>query len=73
MERTIRVQLKTTPEQAQALLATLQQFTGAFNEVCSYGWNNREKNGVALHHATYYTLRAAYPELNANVLIQARL
>ena len=73
MDRTIRVQLKTTPEQAQTLLATMQQFTGAFNEVCSYGWNHRQKNGVALHHATYYTLRAAYPELNANVLIQARL
>ncbi|WP_201387351.1 RNA-guided endonuclease TnpB family protein [Ktedonobacter sp. SOSP1-52] len=35
--------------------------------------NIAKKNGVRLHHATYYDLREVYPRLNANVLIQARL
>jgi predicted transposase len=55
------------------LQETLQQFTHVFNEVCAYGWQHNEKNGVKLHHATYYTARATYPQLNANVLIQARI
>ncbi|GHO54395.1 transposase [Ktedonobacter robiniae] len=52
---------------------TAQQFTQVFNAVCAYGWQHGEKNGVRLHHATYYELREAYPRLNANVLIQARI
>ena len=54
MDRTVRIQLHPTPEQAQALHETSQQFTQAFNAVCRYGWQHREKNGVKLHHATYY-------------------
>lgn len=73
MDRTIRIQLNPTPEQEQALKETLQQFTSAFNAVCSYGWQHNEKNGVRLHHATYYQLREQFPNLNANVLIQARI
>jgi IS605 OrfB family transposase len=73
MDRTIRVQLHPMPEQAQALKETLRQFTDAFDAVCTYGWQHAEKNGVKLHHATYYQLRAHFPHLNANVLIQARI
>ncbi len=57
MQRTIRLQLNTTPEQAQALRQTLDRFTTVFNYVCEYGWLNSEKNGVKLHHATYYALK----------------
>lgn len=55
------------------LTETMQQFTHVFNQVCTYGWQSHEKNGVKLHHATYYQLRAQFPHLNANVLIQARV
>ncbi len=72
MDRTIRVQLNPTPEQAQALLETLDQFTRAFNHVCRFGWEHRERNGVALHHATYYDTKAACPLLVSDLLIQAR-
>lgn len=72
VNRTIRVQLHTTNEQAQALTETLEQFTHAFNQVCRYGWTHREKNGVALHHATYYQTKASCPLLVSDLLIQAR-
>ncbi len=73
MDRTVRIQLHPTPEQAEALHDTMQQFTRAFNAVCAYGWQYREKNGVKLHHATYYETKEACPGLVSDHLIQARV
>ena len=73
MDRTMRIQLHPTPEQAIALQETLLQFTDAFNAVCRYGWQKREKNGVRLHHGTYYDIKAACPGLVSDLLIQARV
>jgi len=72
MDRTIQVQLHTAPEQAQMLEETTRQFTHVFNAVCQYGWDAHEKNGVKLHHATYHSMREQFPQLNSNILIQAR-
>lgn len=73
MDRTVRIQLHPTPEQAKALSETLQQFTAAFNEVCAYGWRYQEKNGVRLHHAMYYPTKESCPGLVSDLLIQARV
>lgn len=73
MQRTVKIQLNTTPEQAQALSETLSQFTNAFNQVCAYGWQNTEKNGVKLHHATYRDTKASCSGLVSDLLIQARV
>jgi putative transposase len=73
MNRTIRIQLQLDQKQRHALDETGKQFTDVFNAVCAYGWQQSEKNGVRLHHATYYQMREQYPHLNANVLIQARI
>jgi IS605 OrfB family transposase len=73
MQRTVRLPIKTAVEQAQALAETTQQFTKAFNNVCAYGWIHTEKNGVQLHHATYYTEKAACPGLVSDLVIQARV
>jgi hypothetical protein len=55
----------------------LRQFTQAFNEVCAYGWQTQEKNGVKLHHGTYYDTKASCPGLVSglvsDLLIQARV
>lgn len=67
------VQLKPTPEQAHILHETLAQFTRAFNAVCVYGWHHQQKNGVALHHATYYETKTLCPGLVSDLLIQARV
>lgn len=60
MDRTVRIQLHPTPEQAQGLDETLAQFTQAFNEVCVYGWEHQEKNGVRLHHKTYRDTKVSW-------------
>lgn len=73
MDRTIRIRLKPTPEQHAALLETLRQFTTAFNLVCATGWQQEEKNGVRLHHLTYYETKATCPALVSDLLIQARV
>jgi putative transposase len=73
MDRTVRVLLQTTPEQAAALAETLRLFTLSFNAVCAYGWEHGEKNGVHLHHETYTTLKTEYPRLVSDHHIQARV
>jgi putative transposase len=73
MDRTVRILLQPKSEQKTLLEETSKQFTQVFNAVCAYGWHNNEKNGVKLHHATYYDLREKYPNLGSNVLIQARI
>jgi IS605 OrfB family transposase len=73
MDRTVKIQLQPTPEQAQALRETLEQFTCAFNAVIVYGWEHQEKNGVKLHHATYRDTQIACPGLVSDLLIQARV
>ncbi len=73
MDRTIRLRLAPTPEQAAALEATSQQFTVTFNMVCAHGWRAGEKNGVALHHATYRQSKRQAPDLVSDLHIQARV
>jgi len=73
MDRTIRIRLLPTPEQATALAATARQFTDAFNLVCAHGWQAGEKNGVRLHHATYRDSKDAAPGLVSDLHIQARV
>lgn len=72
MQRTIRFPLLPTLEQESALFETIQQYTACFNAVAAYGWEKGEKNGVELHKATYYPLRADYPRLPAQLVISAR-
>jgi len=73
VDRTIRLALRPTAEQAAVLSATVDQFTAAFNFVCRTGWDADEKNGVRLHHATYYETKAQCPDLVSDLLIQARV
>jgi IS605 OrfB family transposase len=73
MDRTIRVRLDPTPAQGVLLGETARQFTTAFNLVCAYGWAEREKNGVRLHHATYGESKYAAPGLVSDLHIQARV
>lgn len=73
MDRTIRVLLQPSPEQAEALAETTRQFSGAFNAICTYGWKSRERNGVTLHHQTYRTMKGQYQALVSDLHIQARV
>lgn len=73
MHRTIKLLLKPTCDQQYALTETLRQFTECFNQVCAVGWKSEEKNGVKLHHATYYPLKEQFPQLVSDLHIQARM
>jgi putative transposase len=72
LNRTVRIRLRPTPEQAEALHETVRQFTASFNAVCRVGWENQIGSAHNLHHLTYYPCKAALPELPTNLLIQAR-
>jgi putative transposase len=73
MQRTIRIQLEPSPAQAAVLAETSRQFTAVFNAVCAYGWQQNEKNGIELHRALYYPLKAEYPALVSDLHVQARV
>jgi IS605 OrfB family transposase len=73
VQRTIRFPLLPTPQQESVLLETIQQYTACFNKVAVYGWEKGEKNGVQLHKATYYPLRANFPQLPSQLVISARV
>ncbi len=73
MQRTIRVRLHANEEQRKMLAETTSQFTCAFNMVAAYGWQQHEKNGVRLHHATYYQVKAEASGLVSDLIIQARV
>ena len=69
---TIRVRLRPTPQQQDALTRTLEQYTESFNRVCAVGWTKKRINGVELHHETYADERAA-TDLNAQLVCSARV
>lgn len=55
------------------LKETLRQSTQCFNAVTSAGWQTGERNGTRLHHATYATMREAYPALPSQLHCAARV
>jgi len=70
MQRTIRLKLTPSAAQAANLAETSRQFTAVFNAVCAVGWVQHITNGVKLHHATYYPLKADYPALVSDLLFR---
>jgi putative transposase len=67
------VQLNPMPEQAHTLKATLEQHTACFNAVAREGFTTACSNGVELHKRTYYSMRAQYPDLPAQLVCAARV
>lgn len=59
LQRTIRVRLRPEVETSELLARTVEAYTGSFNAVCRYGWDQGVGNGVELHKATYYAQREA--------------
>jgi len=70
--RTIRVQLKPTPEQATLLHQTMQEYTDCFNEVCQLADVQKLSNGLELHRLTYAEHRAR-THLPAQLICAARV
>ena len=72
MDRTIKLPLKPTVEQAEILLETMRQFTSSFNIVCTEGWRLKQGNAFTLHKITYRDCKTAYPDLVSDLHCQAR-
>lgn len=68
----MRLKLKPTPEQAEALRETVSQFTASFNHVAGEGWRLRDGNAYTLHRLTYRECKTASPALVSDLHIQAR-
>src|SRR6266581_2721636 len=73
MDRTIVLHLYPTPEQERILKSTLEQYTSCYNAVAQEGFTTECSNGVELHKRIYYPLRAAYPDLPAQLVCSARV
>jgi predicted transposase len=73
MRCVVKLKLHLTPEQKSVLLSTVHQYAACFNEVAHVGWQGGSVNGVELHKATYYPLRAEYPDMPAQLVISARM
>ena len=52
------------------ILPTFEVYTQAYNFVCNIGWEDKDSNGVSLHHKTYYTTRNYLP---SQLAISARM
>jgi len=72
MDRTLRLPLNPTMEQAESLLETMRQFTQSFNAVCSTGWRLKEGNAYTLHRITYCDCKTLCPNLVSDLHVQAR-
>jgi putative transposase len=72
IQRTIRIKLHPTNEQATLLLDTIAQYTQSFNDVCKLADEQHLTNGVALHHATYYQQQAG-SDLPSQLIVSARM
>ncbi len=70
--RTIRIQLKPTPEQTTLLQQTMQEYTACFNEVCQLAETEKISNGVELHRLTYAKQRAS-THLPSQLICAARV
>lgn len=72
MDRTLRLPLNPTTEQAESLMETMRQFAQSFNLVCTEGWRLREGNAYTLHKLTYRNSKALCPALVSDLHVQAR-
>jgi IS605 OrfB family transposase len=73
VQRTLRIELHPDAPTRAVLRETLQRHTACLNAVCAYGWEQSERDGVELHKATYYPLRAQHPTLPAQLVCAARV
>ena len=71
VQRTVRLKLKPSAEQAEALRETRREFTAAFNRVCHEGWRLREGSAFTLQRLVYYENKAAHPTLVSDHHVQA--
>jgi putative transposase len=67
--RTVKLQLNIPSE---IFKPTIKAYTDAFNYVCKYGWDNKQFNGITLHHQTYSHCRQEF-KLPSQLAVSSRM
>lgn len=67
LTRTIKIKLNIPVDEIKP---TLEAYTDAFNYVCQTGWQDKDLNGVSLHHKTYRITRVYLP---SQLAVSARM
>lgn len=70
VKQTIMVKLLPTPEQAEALLETMEAFNRACNEIAEAAFKHRTANKASLQKLAYYNIRRKHG-LSAQLTIRA--
>lgn len=65
--RTAKIKLSISPDEIKP---SLEAYTNAFNHICQIGWQDKDSNGVSLHHKTYSTARECLP---SQLAVSARM
>ena len=68
--QTLMVKVETTPEQAEALHKTMQQFNAACNDIAKTAFDLHLANKIELQKMVYYTIRERY-NLSAQMAVRA--
>jgi hypothetical protein len=71
MNHSLRVTLKTTPEQTERLRALQVAFAEVCNAIAPVVQNTRCWNRVALHHLVYRNMRERFPTLGSQMICNA--
>ena len=60
MRRTLKLKLTIHPDDAGALLRTMEQFNGAANYCATWGFEYQTRSKRRVHDATYYQVREQF-------------
>lgn len=68
MDRTIKLKLKVSDQDAETLRQTIVVCNEVFDEIATFGFENRTNSKIKVHHGTYYPTRERHPEIPSALL-----
>ena len=68
VDRTIKLKLKVSDEDAETLRQTIIVCNEAFDEIAAFGFENQTSSKIKVHHGTYYPIRERHPEIPSALL-----
>ena len=72
MDRTVRLMLRLDEADKSKLKETIVMYNKAVNIAANYGFEHHTSSKITIHHATYYSIREQFPELNSSLVQAAR-
>lgn len=72
MDRTIKLRLQLDEVDVLKLKETIMMYNTAVNIAANYGFEHHTSSKITIHHATYYSIREQFPQLNSSLVQAAR-